>query len=538
MHLKMLGRLLLLILCLRRTVCFASSSSPAPRLPLENDDGKNDKKLDHQHAPIRIASLNKYGGAVKYFDLVAEKNADHGENTAIRSSRINNPRFGVTALRKKLVPVLRTTFLPIGFPEKTPGGYFEFCVWSWIQDVSTQLRSVLATQKILEGVGVGREGATALSALFNFLVRDGCGMVANLLFTYAASSRFRTDVKRWRIFADTSVDIGITLEVAATFFPKQFFLPCICLGNMFKALCGVAAGASGGSINIYWAKGSDISDINAKFGAQHTVTGAIGLVFAGLFANSVSKVTPHSLWLMYFILTYLHLYGNVRCMRLISFDYLNTNRLDMILRSYVTGDDQSREKMPIPQDIAKDEPLWFQIPVLGRIFTRRKKSPSIHFGVAYDEFCQRSGKPVEALEAEMIKAKSLDNRQSGSKTDNENENDTVNDGYIISTGGQNLSLSGKTKTPKSCVVVSFFSNVSQEQQTKAYVHAWLLAKILQERQKTEASIVDFKSQLEIEAEAKVRFKSMWEKFLRSCTHAGWDLTRSELQTRGFEVEVV
>ena len=50
--------------------------------------------------------------------------------------------------------------------------------------------------------------------------------------------------------------------------------------------------------------------------------------------------------------------------------------------------------------------------------------------------------------------------------------------------------------------------------------------------------MDFKSQLEIEAEAKVRFKSMWEKFLRSCTHAGWDLTRSELQTRGFEVEVV
>jgi hypothetical protein len=310
---------------------------------------------------------------------------------------------------------------------------------------------------------------------------------------------------------------------------------------MFKALCGVAAGASGGSINLYWAKGSDISDINAKFGAQHTVTGAIGLVFAGLFANSVSKVTPHSLWLMYFILTYLHLYGNVRCMRLISFDYLNTNRLDMILRNYVSGEDHSQEKIPIPQDIAKEEPLWFRIPVFGRILTRRKESPSIHFGVAYDEFCQRSGKPVEALKAEMIKAKSLDNRQSKSKIDN--ESDTVNDGYIISTGGQNLSSSGKTENPKSCVVVSFFSEVSPEQQTKAYVHARLLANILQERQEKEASstndyVMDFKNQLEIEAEAKFLLKSMWEKFLRSCTHAGWDLSRSELQTRGYEVEVV
>lgn len=37
---------------------------------------------------------------------------------------------------------------------------------------------------------------------------------------------------------------------------------------MCKAMCGVAAGACGGAINLYWAKGSDISDINAKFGAQ------------------------------------------------------------------------------------------------------------------------------------------------------------------------------------------------------------------------------------------------------------------------------
>lgn len=37
---------------------------------------------------------------------------------------------------------------------------------------------------------------------------------------------------------------------------------------MCKAICGVAAGACGGAINLHWAKGSDISDINAKFGAQ------------------------------------------------------------------------------------------------------------------------------------------------------------------------------------------------------------------------------------------------------------------------------
>lgn len=172
MNIQMWARVLVLALCLRGTVCFASSSSPTPRLPLDDDGGENES--------LRIASLNKYGGNVKYFDFVVGSNGSDGGNGETRS-RMKNPRFGVKALGGKLVPALRTTFLPVGFPEKTPTGYFRFCVWSWIQDVSTQLRSVLATQKILEGVGVGREGATALSALFNYLVRDGCGMAASTL---------------------------------------------------------------------------------------------------------------------------------------------------------------------------------------------------------------------------------------------------------------------------------------------------------------------------------------------------------------------
>ena len=128
----------------------------------------------------------------------------------------------------KLKSCLVSVFLPMGYPKSTPDGYLRYACWSWVQDLSTQLRGVLATQRILEGVGVGRQGATSLSALLNFLIRDGCGMAANLLFTAMASSSFRIDAKRWRIFADTMIDIGITLEVAATIVPKALFLPMIC----------------------------------------------------------------------------------------------------------------------------------------------------------------------------------------------------------------------------------------------------------------------------------------------------------------------
>jgi hypothetical protein len=77
---------------------------------------------------------------------------------------------------------------------------------------------------------------------------------------------------RGRIFAELMVDMGITLEVTAVLVPRALFLPMISMGNMCKAMFGVAAGAccGGGSINLHWAKGSDILDINAKFCAQHS----------------------------------------------------------------------------------------------------------------------------------------------------------------------------------------------------------------------------------------------------------------------------
>eukprot|EP00588_Corethron_pennatum_P002007 CAMPEP_0194300984 /NCGR_PEP_ID=MMETSP0169-20130528/61555_1 /TAXON_ID=218684 /ORGANISM="Corethron pennatum, Strain L29A3" /LENGTH=280 /DNA_ID=CAMNT_0039051207 /DNA_START=111 /DNA_END=953 /DNA_ORIENTATION=+ len=212
--------------------------------------------------------------------------------------------------RSGAAAVIQKTLLPAGFPRATPPGYLQYAAWSCAQDLSTQLRSVLATQRILIGMGVGNAEATALSASLNFLMRDGAGMAAGLLFTGAAAGRFRYDVKRWRLFADCAVDAGITMEVLAGGSGRgAMFLPLICIGSVCKAMCGVAAGACGGAINLYWAKGSDISDINAKFGAQNTVTGSLGLIAAAIFAKSISSCRAPILWSLYSALTVLHIYG-------------------------------------------------------------------------------------------------------------------------------------------------------------------------------------------------------------------------------------
>lgn len=416
--------------------------------------------------------------------------------------------------------VLQSTFLPLGYPTRTPRGYIQYAMWSWIQDLSTQLRGVLATQRVLEGVGVGREGATALSASLNFIVRDGCGMAATLLFTAMASSSFRCDVKRWRLFADLIVDVGITLEVAATIVPQPLFLPMICVGNMCKAMCGVAAGACGGAINLFWAKGSDISDINAKFGAQHTVTGALGLLFAAIFARSVSSVSPFLLWTLYSTLTMLHIYANTRCMKLVELDSFNIARMELLMIHFLTqiiesnNNNNKEEKLPkmlklnSPGIISKMEPLFF---FLGG--QRRKKllqTLPIQFGLSFNDMARQSC----LNEDELLK---FLQQKKQSK-------------YIILPGKNknNNNISKKNKQQSwDCILVALFKGCSPKDQIQAYFHAILLGRQIGNN-KSSNLMNDMDNN-----------NDWWQTFEMSATDAGWDLTtRSDLPTEGYEIEML
>jgi hypothetical protein len=443
---------------------------------------------------------------------------------------------------KSIRTLIRSTFMPSGYPSKTPAGYLRYSVWSWIQDISTQLRSVLATQRILEGVGVGREGATALSALMNFLARDASGMLATLLFTSAASSRFRTDVKRWRLFADLMVDMGITLEVAALANPK-LFLPMICVGNMCKAVCGVAAGACGGSINLHWAKGSDISDVNAKFGAQHTVTGGFGLVFAAVFARSVATWKLWRLWVLYSGLTILHIFANMRCMRLIAFDSLNHIRMHIILKEFFDYWDKQTSKestvsatinaspsLSPPDLVTKVEPLFF-LPswLMPKVHALRKSSVTIHFGASFNDFAERGQQVSGSDVTDTI----LTSPESGLV-------DTAlgDDGYLLSAGvvGRRRMSSNKQEL---CVNVVFLHNSTLVNEAKAYLHALLLGRKLKvARRDNDSPLVENEWVAAAEQEAQEEINIAWNIFQTSCEVAGWDLAKTEMQTIGYEISTI
>ncbi|CAB1114740.1 unnamed protein product [Ectocarpus sp. CCAP 1310/34] len=223
---------------------------------------------------------------------------------------------------------LMNTFLPAGYPGSVRPEYVRYRCWDILQAV-------------LEGMGVGRAGSTPLAATLQWMARDGASMIGGLLFTSVASANFGVNIKTWRLFADTSNDIGLALEMLAplpAFREGGRFLRLICIASVFKAACGVAGGATGAAITEHWAIDNNIADIGAKNGAQHKVASLLGLGLSVWFARAVSvggSASGSRVWGWYAVLTLVHLLANYAAMRTLALRSLNPTRASLLVTEYI-----------------------------------------------------------------------------------------------------------------------------------------------------------------------------------------------------------
>jgi hypothetical protein len=270
-------------------------------------------------------------------------------------------------------------------------------------------------------------------------------------------------------------------------------------GNMCKAICGVAAGAVGGVFNLHWAQGSDIADIQAKFGAQHTVTGSLGLLCAYQFVQTVAQVDPTHLWALYCALTILHLHANMRCMKIIAFDYLNTPRMRMVIQQFLeqwnNGQAESLSLID-PKGLARKEPLLF-----GVTSRRKPTSSRILFGDSFERHRQLSDGNTRATHQLL-----------GSLSE------SIRDQKYL------ISACSSPSHKKRLVVVSLAVDATPRHKARAYLHAVLLGRALQDSQP--------------EMVATVQLESAWPSFERACQQGGWNLDKTQLHTRGYELSLV
>ena len=224
-------------------------------------------------------------------------------------------------------------FFPEGYPASVSDDYLQYQTWDTIQAFASSISGSLATKAVLEGVGVGDGNATSLAATITWLLRQGAGMVGQILFTWIQGSDLDHNCKRWRLFADILNDSAMCLELSGPLWPPFVTQIILCFASVGRSLVGVAGGATRTAITQHQAKSGNISDVAAKDGSQETLVNLIALIVNLIVLPYVSENTSLT-WILFFGLTILHLYANFKAVSSLCFETLNKDRLILAVQSY------------------------------------------------------------------------------------------------------------------------------------------------------------------------------------------------------------
>ncbi|GBG79696.1 hypothetical protein CBR_g29960 [Chara braunii] len=289
----------------------------------------------HDEAGIRTAAL------------CTESAVDAGAvpNASRRIKLIRERKVNSSAWRN-----IRLAFLPEGYPNSVTPDYLPFQTWDTLQGLSTYIRSMLSTQALLTGIGVGQNTASVLGATFQWFLRDFTGMLGGILFTLFKGSNLDSNAKQWRLTADFMNDIGMVLDLLSPMFPSVFVF-MLCMGSLSRSITGVASGATRAALTQHFALRQNAADVSAKEGSQETLATMVGML-VGMLVARITSGHVLAIWGCFLILTAFHMYANYRAVSCLCLTSLNRERVSILLKAFVSSD-----KVLTPRQVAQREQI-------------------------------------------------------------------------------------------------------------------------------------------------------------------------------------
>ena len=199
----------------------------------------------------------------------------------------------------------------------------------------------MSAKAVFEAAGVGNAEATALSAALSWALRDGTGMIGGLVYSYFAGSYFDSHAKEFRLLlADVINDVALTLDMVAPYFGQDWSIWILGLSTIGKTICGITAGATKGHITQHFAKdGGNVADLTAKESTQETLVSLLGMIGGVWVAKLLDRHGQNNpffwTWLLFGILTAIHVFANYKAVSLLKLRTLNPERTRQLFRQSI-----------------------------------------------------------------------------------------------------------------------------------------------------------------------------------------------------------
>mmetsp|Transcript_50715 Transcript_50715/g.122338 ORF Transcript_50715/g.122338 Transcript_50715/m.122338 type:complete len:513 (-) Transcript_50715:47-1585(-) len=286
-------------------------------------DSKDDTSDRNSVVSEEVVVLNSENGRWEF-------SSSSGTRAPVSSSSFS---FSLSSPRK----VVQQLFLPIGYPHSVDSTYLTYQLYDGLQGLCSYWRGVVSAQAVFQASGVGDANRTAFSAAMAWALRDGTGMIGGLLYSYIASHYFDVYVKEFRlILADCINDVALTLDLIAPYFGPVYSVYILTLSTMGKTICGITAGATKGRITHHFSRqNGNMADLTAKESTQETLVSLVGMVGGVWVARILNDAPPILTWLLFGLLTVIHVWANYRGVALLKLDTLNPERTRVLFRKLI-----------------------------------------------------------------------------------------------------------------------------------------------------------------------------------------------------------
>jgi len=304
--------------------------------------------------------------------------------------------------------IIRDVFLPVGFPHSVSEDYVTYQVWDSAQALCSSIMSALSANSVFKGIGVGDEGASALSATTNWILRQGLGKCASISFAYQAGSKMGADSKRYRLLADIVNDIALTVNLISAFLPYTIRPYVYAVSSTCWSIVGIAGSCTRTALTIHQARANNAADVQAKDQSQETLVELVGLVLSYVIVSVIGD-SPTLVLSLFVAFMAMHLTCNFKAVKSVKQSTLNITRARLLVSEYTKNG-----RVPSVDALNRMEPvvvpLWTPKKItIGAKFDQRLNiihaSQNIVIGVSQDEVrvcLTESHTPSEVFDAMLI----------------------------------------------------------------------------------------------------------------------------------------
>eukprot|EP00166_Cyanidium_caldarium_P000924 ctg_1404.g422 len=325
-----------------------------------------------------ILQQSRAPGGVCAARVCPSRSVSRGGRAVMRVHRVRRLRgFDLIYIRPAPVEsarpahlALHRLFLPRNYPHTVADCYAAYAQWHFVHNALTACNAVLATTSLLFAAGLGRTDLSAsapaatvasipVTAATLWVLKDGVGHLARLLYASRYGHAFDGDLKRFRMLGDVLWHAGTALELLCRLRPDWFLL-LASGGNALKGMAHVVFSSTRSTIHRTLATASNIGDVTAKGDAQSIAAELLGIAGGIAVNHAIAEHGAATAWTAFTAVVAMQLVCRYQSMRVLVLPSLNFQRAVLLADAYVQavlsgGGGDAEAAVPSPTEVAARE---------------------------------------------------------------------------------------------------------------------------------------------------------------------------------------